>query len=249
MNIDVFLLLLLLRFYAIIHFFTVELSRASIEMCWWWLKVLTTFFGQTLAVDVLGVFGVGAGVCVLLRVGDGGWLVSSGDISSVDDSKCSRIESLERIPDRMGHNTSDICMGARYNANANANANCTMSMNNMIHSKIHNSTDLNTFWLHFYLFIALIFQPTRAYTHNKSAFARSLCFSVFLDFGGKETWVDKMLCGFSTPYKRFSRESFLFVFFFASFLEWQRTKAKTHDTLSRYRYILYGWRKEEIFIF
>lgn len=66
---------------------------------------------------------------------------SSGDISNVYDSKCSRIEFLERTPNRMGHNTNDIhdiCTDAGYNVNVN----CMMCMNNTIHN---NSTNLNTF--------------------------------------------------------------------------------------------------------
>lgn len=172
------------------------------------------------------------GVCVWSLVGLG-WLVSSGDISSVDDSKYSRSESLERTPNRMGHNMNGICMGAHYNAYAN----CTMSMNSMTRN---NSTNLNTFLQHFYL-LPLIYiyicistlahtKPTR--THNNSVFVLSVLFFVArCFFGGKETRLIRC-CGFSTPFKRFSQESFLVCLFFillSFFLEGMSTN-KSKDT-------------------
>lgn len=64
-------------------------------------------------------------------------MISNGDISSVDDSKYSRIESLERIPNRMDHSMTDIYMHVGYNVYAN----CMMCMNS---TNRNSSTNLNT---------------------------------------------------------------------------------------------------------
>lgn len=75
------------------------------------------------------------------------WLVSNGDISSVDDSKDSRIEFLARTPNHMGHSMNDICMDAGYNVNVN----CMMCTNN---TNYNSNTSQNTFLRNFSFFFS-----------------------------------------------------------------------------------------------